>query len=243
MTSTWQASQHDTHTILALSDGVRPGHRLHRVESTVQKLARRAMNWFIPSVAAGYYDPCSPDCGDPEEGGDGGGGFDDPDVDPYYWDWTDFADSLGWGDTSYFDSDNWDWLCNQTNVSDFEWEVADELSAAGIFEQITNPVWNGHGFTGQLSADVVNQLQSDGNFASGILYGFHISEVPGGNLTDFRSYTGTFGDGSLQVVISGNSPYNFYSDVDRFNPYQDLVNLFGHTFMEVLPGLFKWISW
>lgn len=86
-----------------------------------------------------------------------------------------------------------------------------------------------------------DQLVADGSFAKGALYGFHINEVPGGNLTDIRSYTGTFGDGSLQIVVSANS-LNFYADVDRFNPYQDLVNFFGHTFLEVLPGLFhfKW---
>lgn len=88
---------------------------------------------------------------------------------------------------------------------------------------------------------VYDQLVADGSFAKGALYGFHINEVPGGNLTDIRSYTGTFGDGSLQIVVSANS-LNFYADVDRFNPYQDLVKFFGHTFLEVLPGLFhfKW---
>lgn len=32
---------------------------------------------------------------------------------------------------------------------------------------------------------------------------------------------------------------NFHIDVDRFNPYQDVANFFGHAFIEVLPSLFK----
>jgi hypothetical protein len=32
---------------------------------------------------------------------------------------------------------------------------------------------------------------------------------------------------------------HFYADVDRFNPYQDVVNAFGHVFGEVLPHLFR----
>jgi hypothetical protein len=74
------------------------------------------------------------------------------------------------------------------------------------------------------------------DFAHGILYGFH-TDV-GRNLTDFRSYTGTFGNGSLQIVMDWNTGY-FYSDVDRFNPYQDVINAFGHLFGEVLPHLFR----
>jgi hypothetical protein len=79
-------------------------------------------------------------------------------------------------------------------------------------------------------------LKNDPNFANGWLYGFH--RDVGDNLADFRSFTGTFGDGSLQIVMDRYTG-NFWIDVDRFNPYQDVVNFFGHAFVEVLPNLFK----
>lgn len=82
----------------------------------------------------------------------------------------------------------------------------------------------------------LDELSNDENFADGFLYGLH-TDV-GRELHDFRSYTGSFGDSSLQIVISADSG-NFHIDVDQFNPYQDVVNFFGHVFVEALPSLFK----
>lgn len=58
------------------------------------------------------------------------------------------------------------------------------------------------------------------------------------NLGTSDRFTGTFGDGILQIVIDQDTG-RFHVDVDRFNPYEDVVNFFGHTFAEVLPNLFR----
>jgi hypothetical protein len=42
----------------------------------------------------------------------------------------------------------------------------------------------------------------------------------------------------MQLVIDQQTGH-FHVDVDRFNPYQDVVNFFGHAFGEVLPNLFR----
>ena len=56
----------------------------------------------------------------------------------------------------------------------------------------------------------------------------------GAKLTDFRSYRGVLGKGSLQIVLDKETG-RFYADCDKFNIYEDLVNIFGHSFGEVVP--------
>lgn len=180
------------------------------------------------------YDPYYDSCDDPDDndwfyGGDWG--------QDYYWDWTEFCDALIWGNSDYWQSSDWDTLSYLAQLSDAEFEAQWQLSDSGLLSYATNWVWNGHGYEGNFEPWVYDWLMSDtDDFAHGILYGFH-TDV-GRNLTDFRSYTGTFGPGSLQIVMDRNTGH-FYADVDRFNPYQDVINAFGHLFGEVLPHLFR----
>lgn len=104
--------------------------------------------------------------------------------------------------------------------------------------QISNLQWTGHGYTGAFNDPgyIDASFRSSEDYASGILYGFH-TDV-GRNLWDYRSFTGTFGSGSLQVVMDRTTG-QFHIDVDQFNPYQDVVNFVGHAFVEVLPNLFR----
>jgi hypothetical protein len=54
-----------------------------------------------------------------------------------------------------------------------------------------------------------------------------------------RSFNNDLDTGrSLQIVVDQYTG-NFYADTDRFNPYQDVVSVLGHAFVEVLPGLLK----
>ncbi|HEY0005397.1 MAG TPA: hypothetical protein VGB17_11360 [Pyrinomonadaceae bacterium] len=154
----------------------------------------------------------------------------------YYWDWTEFADALVWGDDQYWYTDDWDTLSYLAQLSDAEFEAQYQLWNAGLLGYASELTWNGHGYTGYFPTWIYDSLMGDSDFANGILYGFHVDV--GRNAHDFRSYTGTFGDGSLQIVMDRYTGH-FYADVDRFNPYQDVVNAFGHVFGEVLPHLFR----
>ncbi len=92
------------------------------------------------------------------------------------------------------------------------------------------------GVTGHIREDVLPLLTADVRFATGDLYQLH--RDVGDHLTEFRSYRGALGSGSLQMVIDTRTG-RFYADIDRFNPYADLVNILGHTFGEVLPHFFN----
>ncbi len=155
----------------------------------------------------------------------------------YYWDWTEFADALIWVDVPYWQSSDWDTLSYLAQLSDAEFEAQWQLSNSGLLDYASDWTWNGHGYEGDFPIWVYDWLMSDSDeFANGILYGFH-TDV-GRDLRDFRSYTGTFGNGSLQIVMDRYTGH-FYADVDHFNPYQDVINAVGHLFGEVLPHLFR----
>ena len=86
-----------------------------------------------------------------------------------------------------------------------------------------------HGF---FTLAVLDVLKADKRFLSGGLHLLH-PEVPRPRC-EYRSITGTLGPGSLQIVIN-TATGCFSADVDCFNIYQDVVNIGGHTFIEVLP--------
>jgi YD repeat-containing protein len=173
------------------------------------------------------YDSCIDDADNWFYGGDWG--YD------YYYDYSDFYDALTWYD-GFYDEYFWDsidWAFGQTDPqTNVDWQ----LWNSGYWDYIIDIQWTGKGYRGTMDPAVFDWLKNDPNFANGWLYGFH--RDVGDNLADFRSYTGTFGDGSLQIVMDRYTG-NFWIDVDRFNPYQDVVNFFGHTFVEVLPHLFR----
>jgi hypothetical protein len=79
-------------------------------------------------------------------------------------------------------------------------------------------------------------LELDPRFASGVLHGLH-ADV-GAHRDDYRSYSGAFGKGSLQIVVDRVTGAA-YADVDGHNPYQDVVGFVGHAFAEVVPGWIK----
>lgn len=82
---------------------------------------------------------------------------------------------------------------------------------------------------------LLNTLRRDDRFKEGILFGLH--RDVGNALTDFRSHTNQFGDGSLQFVIDQKTGA-CYGDCDRFSPYSDVVGFVGHS-GEVLGGFWR----
>jgi hypothetical protein len=68
----------------------------------------------------------------------------------------------------------------------------------------------------------------------GGLHGLH--KDVGRNRFEWRSHRGTYGDGSLQIVI-GRDTGRVYADIDRFSPYDDLVGFAGHSGEVIGPKL------
>lgn len=109
-----------------------------------------------------------------------------------------------------------------------------QLKASGYLPDHTDVI--GAGIVGHLDTDTIAALDGDPRFASGVLYGLH--RDVGAHLQDFRAFSGTFGKGSLQIVVD-HVTGRFYADVDNFNPYQDVVGFLGHAFGEVIPMWFR----
>jgi hypothetical protein len=90
---------------------------------------------------------------------------------------------------------------------------------------------DGHGVRGVFDLAVLNVLRSHPDFQEGI---WHLLHDVGERPTEFRSYNGALGKGSLQIAMSQVTG-EFEADVDRYNT-QDVVNIFGHLFGEVVPN-------
>jgi hypothetical protein len=115
-------------------------------------------------------------------------------------------------------------------------DALDQLRASGYLPDHCDVL--GSGVVGVLTTPTITRLIADSRFANGVLYGLH--RDVGAHLQDFRSFSGTFGRGSLQIVVDHQTG-RFYSDIDVFNPYEDLIGFFGHAFAEVVPhGLKAW---
>lgn len=119
-------------------------------------------------------------------------------------------------------------------------EVRRQLEASGYLKMFSKYDEVGNTIRGQVPAhqSFVKILKQDPKFANGIFYQLH--RDVGDKLIDFRSYNGSFGKGSLQIVIDQATGY-CYADVDKYSPYHDLVSIMGHAFGEVIPGFFRWL--
>lgn len=119
-----------------------------------------------------------------------------------------------------------------------ELEAIRQLRAAGYFDMLTKIETLKAGLYGVMDLAVVPRLLADARFAHGIFYGLHTNV--GQDLYDFRSHTGTFGKGSLQIVLDKKTG-RAWCDVDGWSPYSDVVGVIGHLFRDVLPGW--WRGW
>lgn len=116
-------------------------------------------------------------------------------------------------------------------------DVESQLKAAGILDRIGEPrvliprQFGRFALTGRVDMRVAATLRQDRErFVEGPLHRLHVNVGP--KRLDFRSPGGTFGPGSLQVVISRTTG-NLYADVDRFFAYE-LAGLVAHGVVEVI---------
>lgn len=111
-----------------------------------------------------------------------------------------------------------------------------QLRAAGYEDCLRDLRLTEHAIVATADLGLVERLCGDPHFKRGIFYGLH-QEV-GNHLTEFRSFRGQFGKGSLQIVVDQTTGA-LHCDVDAYSPYDDLVGVFGHVFVEVIPNWFK----
>jgi len=116
-----------------------------------------------------------------------------------------------------------------------KFDTYDQLIKAGYSKHAKSIFVEGKTVTGTFDLEIIPLLEADERFANGPLHGLH-ADV-GEDRTDFRSYRGTLGEGSLQLVIDRKTG-RFYADIDEWNPYADVVNWVGHAFGEVVPHFF-----
>jgi hypothetical protein len=83
--------------------------------------------------------------------------------------------------------------------------------------------------------DAIGILGDRALFAQGPLGILH-SRAVGGVVTEYRSYRR--GESRSLHVVIGNSN-RVFADLDRFNPYQNPLELFKHGFLELMPHLFR----
>lgn len=114
--------------------------------------------------------------------------------------------------------------------------VLEQLSEAGLLPHCLQLRTEGETVRFVLSDAGRELLCADPNFAHGALHALH--KDVGEHRADYRSYNGSFGSGSLQIVYDKETGAA-YADVDKHNPYQDVVRWVGHAFGEVVPHWFK----
>lgn len=114
--------------------------------------------------------------------------------------------------------------------------IEEQLRLSGCYPYILTAVEVENGIRGKVQLSLINKLKKDGRFLSSPLHALHADVGP--NRCEFRSITGAFGEGSMQIVINRDTGA-FFADIDKFNPAQDAVGAFGHLFGEVIPNLFR----
>ena len=114
---------------------------------------------------------------------------------------------------------------------------------SGVLRFLTPPIFDGRGYVAQainLPAllDFLDRqliVEYDGIFRRGFMHREHRDVGP--RRLDYRTDRGTFGDGSLQVVVSRVTGAVFF-DMDAFSPYEDITSFVGHSW-EVVRNRFR----
>lgn len=112
-------------------------------------------------------------------------------------------------------------------------EVVRQLGECGLLTHASELTESDHHVRFVLTPLGREALALDHRFANGALHGLH--QDVGQHRQDYRAYRGSFGPGSLQIVLDTKTGAA-YADIDRHNPYADVFGFLGHTFLDVLPN-------
>lgn len=105
-------------------------------------------------------------------------------------------------------------------------ETVNQLIISRLYPLMTDVVLESRGLNAYGSPGLIHELESNKKFKEGWLHGLHVNV--GKHRRDFRSIKGSFGRGSLQVVID-NRTYRMYADIDKDSPYDDVVSFVLHS--------------
>jgi hypothetical protein len=112
-------------------------------------------------------------------------------------------------------------------------EVLRQLTVSGKAKHLTNIEESGRAVYGIGCERLIRALRKDERFIEGI--GHLLHDDVGGQRCDFRAIRGSFGKGSLQIVVSCET-WRCYADLDGFSPYDDVVGFVAHWVGEVIPA-------
>lgn len=118
-------------------------------------------------------------------------------------------------------------------------DVIDRLQQEGLLDYVKpgSVIVSEYSIDGVMDLAVLEALDKRPNFQRGPWHRLHRK---GENQTEYRSYR--YDNMSLQVVINTDTG-EFYSDLDKYSPYEDVVGIVGHLFVEVVPNtLRKWFG-
>lgn len=106
-------------------------------------------------------------------------------------------------------------------------DLINQLTKARLINYISNIEYSAKGIKGNVNAILfLSIIRKDLRFQEGLLHGLHKDIGP--QRRDFRSFNGTFGKGSLQVVISKKNN-RLHADIDSHSPYNDVVSFVIHS--------------
>ena len=104
-------------------------------------------------------------------------------------------------------------------------EAYKQLTRCGALAYLKNVKILGPAVYADADLQIIDALKADKSFLAGIGHLLH-GDV-GDDRCDFRSIRGSFGKGSLQIVVSKQT-WKLYADIDMFSPYDDVLGFFGH---------------
>lgn len=110
--------------------------------------------------------------------------------------------------------------------------AVDQIARTPFWPHISSFYPDGDGCRGILAPAGQALLDADARFLHGPFSWLH-PDIPTPR-HDYRAIKGAVGKGSMQIVVS-DATGEFWCDIDQFSAYQDVVNLVGHLFGEVIP--------
>jgi hypothetical protein len=136
---------------------------------------------------------------------------------------------------------------NQVMDPDLQKKVDYYITSFGLDKYIEGPwMWRGSGYVVKLTQAGLSWLKQQvkagvfkqGPWVGALLHWKDVGAERPWHMIDFRSLTSASFPLSMQVAVD-RFRLGAWIDLDRFNPYQDLVGFFGHFILEVIPVVWR----